>query len=148
MARCALTFWHRAALTFWHADAVSFWHAGAVSAEPPVNPAPHPSDKPAFTGQTPPRLAGIDADPLRSNVPRSTHVLLVGIMLLFFVVLTLITLQAAWMWWLIPVVLAVPVVAVLVERSNRVLKSREAARVMEAELRGARVPGYGGGTGR
>lgn len=81
---------------------------------------------------------GIDADVLKSTVSKSSHVLLVGIMLLFFSVCTLITLQAAWMWWLIPVVIAVPVLAVLVERTNRMLKSREAARALEAELRASR----------
>ena len=50
-------------------------------------------------------------------------------MLLFFAVATLITLQASLLWWVIPVVIAIPVVLVLGERSNRVLKAREAARV-------------------
>lgn len=88
-------------------------------------------------------LSGIDADALKSNVPLSSHVLLVGIMLLFFSVATLITLQTAWMWWLIPAVIAVPVLAVLVERTNRVLKTREAAKALEAELRMGR-PATGG----
>lgn len=92
----------------------------------------------AASEQTPPALAGIDAEALKSTVPLSSHVLLVGTMLLFFVVATLITLQAGWMWWLIPTVIAVPVAAVLVERTNRMLKSREAARALEEELRAAR----------
>ena len=96
---------------------------------------PNPSSPAAHTQ---PALAHIDADALKSNVPRSTHVLLVGVMLLFFVVATLITLQAAWMWWLIPAVIAVPVLAVLVERTNRMLKAREASRMLEAELQAAR----------
>ena len=95
--------------------------------------------------QSAPALAGIDADVLKSNVPRSTHVLLVGVMLLFFTIATLITLQAAWMWWLIPAVIAVPVLAVLVERTNRMLKAREASRMLEAELRASRsTTGRGG----
>ena len=98
---------------------------------------PRPSSS-AAREQTPPALAGIDTDSLKSNVPLSSHVLLVGIMLLFFAVATLITLQAGWMWWLIPAVIAVPVIAVLVERSNRMLKSREAARALEEELRSSR----------
>lgn len=68
----------------------------------------------------------------------TTHILLTGTMLLFFAVCTLITLQAAWQWWLIPAVIAVPVLAVLVERTNRMLKTREATRALEAELRAAR----------
>lgn len=97
--------------------------------------------------QTPPALAGIDTDSLKSTVPLSSHVLLVGIMLLFFSVATLITLQAGWMWWLIPAVIAVPVAAVLVERTNRMLKSREAARALEEELRASR-PATGRRDGR
>ncbi len=81
--------------------------------------------------------AHIDADALKSTVPLSSHVLLVGIMLLFFTVATLITLQVGWIWWLIPAVIAVPVLVVLVERTNRMLKAREAARVMAADLRSA-----------
>lgn len=98
---------------------------------------PHPN-KPAAARQSQPALAGIDADVLKSTVPVTTHILLIGTMLLFFAVATLITLQAAWMWWLIPLVIAVPVVAVLVERTNRALKAREAARVLESELRASR----------
>jgi len=39
-------------------------------------------------------------NPLKSNVPLSTHVLVVGVMLLFLLSATLITLQANWQWWL------------------------------------------------
>ena len=94
-------------------------------------------NQPAPAEQTRPVLAGIDADVLKSNVPFTTHILLVGVMLLFFSIATLITLQAPWMWWLIPAVIAVPVLAVLVERTNRVLKAREASRVLDAQLRAA-----------
>ena len=43
---------------------------------------------------------GGDVNPLKSNVPLSTHVLVVGVMLLFLLSATLITLQASWQWWL------------------------------------------------
>ncbi len=39
-------------------------------------------------------------NPLKSNVPLSTHVLVVGVTLLFLLSATLITLQANWQWWL------------------------------------------------
>lgn len=90
-------------------------------------------------------------NPLKSNVPFSTHILLVGSMLLFFLAATLITLQASWEWWLIPAVVAVPVVIVLAQRYQKVQKAREARRLMEAELRAARTgSGQSGrpGTGR
>ena len=108
------------------------WHAGPVSTSEPR------PNQPTAGQQSSPALAGIDADVLKSNVALTTHILLVGTMLLFFAVCTLITLQAAWMWWLIPAVIAVPVVGVLVERANRRLKAREATRVLEAELRATR----------
>ncbi len=101
---------------------------------------PRPNQS-AAAQQSQPALAGIDADALKSTVPMSSHVLLVGIMLLFFVVATLITLQVSWMWWLIPAVIAVPVIAVLVERTNRWLKTREAARALEAELNARPIAG-------
>ena len=42
-------------------------------------------------------------------------------------------------------VIAVPVLAVLVERTNRMLKAREASRMLEAELRASRsTTGRGG----
>ncbi len=47
-----------------------------------------------------PELTGGDVNPLKSNVPLSTHVLLVGVTLLFLLSATLITLQANWQWWL------------------------------------------------
>jgi hypothetical protein len=98
---------------------------------------PRPN-QPTAGQQSSPALAGIDADVLKSNVSKTTHILLTGTMLLFFTVCTLITLQASWQWWLIPAVIAVPVVAVLVERTNRMLKTREATRALEAELRSSR----------
>jgi hypothetical protein len=85
-------------------------------------------------------LTGEEINGLRSNVPFTTHILLVGSMLLFFLIATLITLQTSWEWWLIPAVVAVPVVVVLGQRYQRVQKAREARRLMEAELRAARNP--------
>jgi hypothetical protein len=97
-----------------------------------------PGQNQPTAGQQFPAPAGIDANVLKSTVSATSHILLVGTMLLFFSVCTLITLQAAWMWWLIPAVIAVPVLAVLVERTNRMLKTREATRALEAELRASR----------
>ena len=82
-------------------------------------------------------LTSADANPLKSNVPLATHILLVGIMLLFFLVATLITLQAGWQWWLIPAVIAIPVVVILAQRWDRRQKAKDARRAMEAELRAA-----------
>jgi len=82
-------------------------------------------------------LASGQVNPLKSNVPLTTHVLVVGIMLLFFVTATLITLQANWLWWLIPAVLAIPVLVILAQRWDRRQKAKDARRAMEAELRAA-----------
>lgn len=71
-------------------------------------------------------------------MPLTTHILLVGSMLLFFLAATLVTLHATWQWWLIPAVVAVPVVVVLTQRYNKVQRARAARRLMEAELRAAR----------
>jgi hypothetical protein len=93
-------------------------------------------------------LTGEDVNPLKSNVPFATHILLVGSMLLFFLAATLITLQASWEWWLIPAVVAVPVVIVLTQRYLKVQKAREARRLMESELRAARNGSGQSGLGR
>ena len=77
-------------------------------------------------------LTGNEENQLKSTVPPATHVLLVGVMLLFFTSATLITLQAGWQWWLIVVAIAVPVIVVLAERIGRVRKSREAIRRLTA----------------
>jgi hypothetical protein len=62
------------------------------------------SSEPDLTGSSStgprPRAAGGGVNPLKSNVPLSTHVLVVGVMLLFLLSATLITLQASWQWWL------------------------------------------------
>ncbi len=76
---------------------------------------------------------GGDENPLKSTVPLTTHILLVGVMLLFFLAATLITLQATWLWWLIPAVIAVPVVTILAQRWNRMQRARAARRAMAAE---------------
>jgi len=47
-----------------------------------------------------PELTGGDVNLLKSNVPLSTHVLVVGVTLLFLLSATLITLQGNWQWWL------------------------------------------------
>jgi len=74
-------------------------------------------------------------DPLKSNVPLSTHVLVVGVMLLFLLSATLITLQASWQWWLSAVAAAVPVTVVLIERFGRVRTARKDRRLeMESAL--------------
>ncbi len=82
-------------------------------------------------------LTSAGANPLKSNVPLTTHILVVGIMLLFFLGATLITLQATWEWWLLPAVIAVPVVVILGRRWDRRQKAKDARRAMEAELRAA-----------
>lgn len=99
------------------------------------------SSEPRLTRATAGELTGDVANPLKSNVPFTTHILLVGSMLLFFVAATLITLQATWQWWLIEVAIAIPVLVVLVERYTRARGAREARRAMEAELRAAGGPG-------
>ena len=82
-------------------------------------------------------LTSADANPLKSNVPLTTHILLVGIMLLFFLGATLITLQASWQWWLLPAAVAIPVIVILGQRWDRRQKAKDARRAMEAELRAA-----------
>ncbi|MDQ2739682.1 MAG: hypothetical protein M3Y35_13935 [Actinomycetota bacterium] len=72
---------------------------------------------------------------LRSKVPLTTHILVVGVMMLFFSIATLITLQASVIWWLIPVLVAVPVGVVLTQRWKTAAASRAARRSMEAEMR-------------
>ncbi len=72
---------------------------------------------------------------MKSNVPLSTHILVVGVMLLFFLSATLVTLQASWQWWLSAVTVAVPVAAVLLERFRRVRTARKDRRLeMESAL--------------
>jgi hypothetical protein len=71
-----------------------------------------------------------DMNPLKSTVPFTTHILLVGSMLLFFVAATLITLQASWEWWLIEVAIAIPVVTVIVGRWNKVQRLKAERRAM------------------
>lgn len=90
-----------------------------------------------------PELTADEFSSLRSNVPPSTHVLLVGIMVLFFSVATLITLQANWLWWVIPAAVAVPVVTVLSQRWSKVSKLRTERLARDAELRRAARPGSG-----
>jgi hypothetical protein len=82
-------------------------------------------------------LTSGDVDPLKSNVPLTTHILVVGTMLLFFLGATLITLQATWQWWLLPAAIAIPVVVILGRRWDRRQKAKDARRAMEAELRAA-----------
>jgi len=98
-----------------------------------------PSSEPDLTGSSSagsaPELTGGDVNPLKSNVPLSTHVLVVGVMLLFLLSATLITLQASWQWWLSAVAVAVPVAAVLIERFGRVRTARKDRRLeMESAL--------------
>ncbi|MET3803739.1 ABC-type multidrug transport system fused ATPase/permease subunit [Nakamurella sp. UYEF19] len=103
-----------------------------------------PSSEPRSTNPQPSfshsagALSADNENLLKSNVPFTTHILLVGSMILFFIAATLITLQTSWQWWLIPAAIAIPVVAVLIERGKRVSKARAATRLMEAELRAAR----------
>ncbi len=101
-----------------------------------------PSSEPDLTGSpstgSARELTGGDVDPLKSNVALSTHVLVVGVMLLFFLSATLITLQASWQWWLSAVAVAVPVTAVLIERFGRVRTARKDRRLeIESALRAA-----------
>ncbi len=72
---------------------------------------------------------------LRSTVPLTTHILVVGVMILFFSIATLITLQARVIWWLIPVLVAVPVGVVLAQRWKAAAASRAGRLSMEAEMR-------------
>ena len=90
-----------------------------------------------------PELTGPDTNPLKSNVPFATHIVLIGFMLLFFVSATLITLQAAWPWWIIAVVIAIPVVVVLAQRYARVQKARRQRLELEAKLGRGRSAGAG-----
>ena len=89
-------------------------------------------------------LTGAELNPLKSNVPVTTHILLVGIMLLFFLGATLITLQASWQWWVLPAVIAIPVVVILAQRWDHRQKAKAARKAMEAELRAARQTGPAG----
>lgn len=98
------------------------------SSEPRLTPPATSASQRELTG---------DVDPLKSTVPFTTHVLLDGSMLLFFLAATLITLQTSWQWWLIPAAVAIPVAVILVQRYNRAARAREARRRMEAELRAA-----------
>ncbi|SDO25869.1 hypothetical protein SAMN04515671_0335 [Nakamurella panacisegetis] len=90
-----------------------------------------------------PELTGPDSNPLKSNVPLSTHIALIGCMLLFFVSATLITLQAAWPWWIVVVVIAIPVLVVLSQRYGRVRKARRERLELEAKLGRGRSAGAG-----
>ena len=93
---------------------------------------PHPDGPLTTNAQT---VDSLTVNPLKSTVPLATHVLLVGVMLLFFLAATLITLQARWQWWLIPALVAVPVISVLTQRAKRVSRAREARRQLELQLR-------------
>ncbi len=93
--------------------------------------------RPSTAGSQHELTAG-DENPLKSNVPLTTHILLVGVMLIFFIGATLITLQATWQWWVIPMVIAIPVIVILAQRWDRMQKARAARKAMEAELRAAR----------
>ncbi len=86
-------------------------------------------------------MTGGEDNPLKSTVPVTTHVLLVGVMLIFFLGATLITLQATWQWWVIPAVIAIPVIVILAQRWSRMQKAKAARKAMEAELRAARQSG-------
>ena len=86
-------------------------------------------------------LTGAEQNPLKSNVPLTTHILVVGIMLLFFIGATLITLQATWQWWVLPAVIAIPVIVILAQRWDRRQKAKAARKAMEADLRAARQGG-------
>jgi hypothetical protein len=83
-------------------------------------------------------LTGSGENPLKSNVPLTTHILLVGVMLLFFISATLITLQATWQWWVLPAAIAIPVIVILAQRWDHMQKARAARKAAEAELRAAR----------
>lgn len=91
-----------------------------------------------------PELTAADFASLKSTVPHSTHILVGGVMLLFFTTATLITLQAGLLWWLVPVAFAVPVVVVLAQRTARVNRSRASHLAVAAALReAAGRPGAG-----
>ncbi len=110
-----------------------------------------PSSEPDLTGSSSAgsarELTGGDVNPLKSNVPLSTHVLVVGVTLPFLLSATLITLQASWQWWLSAVAVAVPVAAVLIERFGRVRTARKDRRLEMESALGA-VPGGNAPSGR
>jgi hypothetical protein len=105
---------------------VTTWQAAQVSS---FDPRPTP-----VTAAAPPELTADDFASIKSTVPHSTHILLGGVMLLFFSIATLITLQAGLLWWLIPVAVAVPVVIVLAQRARRVNRSRSSRLAAGAAL--------------
>ena len=61
-----------------------------------------------------------------STVPTSSNVMLVGTMLAFFATCLVITFQAAVLWWVIPVALAVMVLTIATVRYRRHRRKRAA----------------------
>lgn len=118
------------------------WQAGRVSTSAS---SPEPSAlRPTPSGpSSPSERSGDQPESPRSKVPVPTLIVLVGVMLLFLSGAILFTLQAHWVWWLIPAAIAVPVVLVLGERAARVNKARNARLALEGHLRNA---GRSGGT--
>ncbi|MTD13015.1 hypothetical protein GIS00_03520 [Nakamurella sp. YIM 132087] len=57
--------------------------------------------------------------PPEARVPRSTHVLLVSVMLFFFTFLTVFTLQAAWYLWIVPIAFGAVAAVILAQRWQR-----------------------------
>ncbi len=112
------------------------WQAVLVSSsEPRLNPSSNESTMAAH------QLTGDPVTRPKSTVSLTTHILLVGTMLLFFLVATLVTLQVTWQWWVIPAAVAIPVVAVLAERTIRTQKARESRRALAAGLRSGGTSG-------
>jgi bacteriorhodopsin len=72
--------------------------------------------------------------PPENRVPRSTHVLMVAIMLFFFLTATLISLSATWYWYAFPLVPAVVMIVMLAQRYS----AMKARRAPAATARGVR----------
>lgn len=112
------------------------WHAGRVSTSASLPEPPPPRPTPPGPSSTD-EHSGDQPESLRAKVPLPTLIVLVGVMLLFLSGAILYTLQAHWLWWLIPAIIAVPVVLVLGERAARVNKVRNARLALETRLRNA-----------
>jgi hypothetical protein len=53
-----------------------------------------------------------------ARVPLSSHLILVGVMVLFFAVAMDIVFDAPWAWWILPVLAAVPIVIGATQKQN------------------------------